>query len=183
MLLQDQFATQMAKKTKQEWIVHYRQWSPLTWAIWCAPKVVGGKRYTVSEWEDFHRLQGETIDQLVLRFEVHRHRCAQLPQPVVPPWQQVCHKLLRVVGVDSDDVAQLLWQSNGELPADHAGYERLRENIRRHYHNRSAYGGRGGGHHERFAVAEGTSAGEFPIQRLAGEVRRGVAGRAESRKT
>ena len=78
---------------------------------------------TVDEWEDFRRQPGETIDQMVSRFEILRYRVGR--EGVNPPWQQCANRLMRLSNVRGTLAVNLLSHFGGSLPRDEPGYQRF----------------------------------------------------------
>ncbi|CAE7437517.1 unnamed protein product [Symbiodinium necroappetens] len=87
----------------------------------------------VSDFLNFNRLPGESIDAFLVRFDVLRNRAA-VRGGLGVNHQGLAWLLLKAVGVSVDQLDRLLQPLNGNLPQDEAQLAQLLERIRRQGH-------------------------------------------------
>ncbi|CAE7212919.1 unnamed protein product [Symbiodinium sp. CCMP2456] len=87
----------------------------------------------VSDFLNFSRLPGESIDAFLVRFDVLRNRAA-VRGGLGVNHQGLSWLLLKAVGVSVDQLDRLLQPLNGNLPQDEAQLLQLLERIRRQGH-------------------------------------------------
>eukprot|EP00439_Symbiodinium_sp_Y106_P051016 s1351_g6.t1 len=87
----------------------------------------------VSDFLNFSRLPGESIDAFLVRFDVLRNRAA-VRGGLGVNHQGLAWLLLKAVGVSVDQLDRLLQPLNGNLPQDEAQLLQLLERIRRQGH-------------------------------------------------
>ena len=88
----------------------------------------------VAELDGFGRIQGETIDNLLIRFELIRERAAADGQTEIGI-RHAAMKLLAAVGPNDEQLERLLDPTDGLYPNTEQEYTRMRTRLRRMGHN------------------------------------------------
>ena len=81
----------------------------------------------------FQRLPGESIDQLLLRYEIVRQRSATEGQFTMNTEGQSL-QLLRACNINPNQLSQLLQPIQGRLPATEAEFNQMTTRLRRQAH-------------------------------------------------
>ena len=87
----------------------------------------------VSDFLNFARMPGESVDAFLVRFDILRNR-AHMRAGLGVNHQGLAWLLLRAVGVNVEQMERLLQPRNGNLPGDDAQFNALLERIRRQGH-------------------------------------------------
>ena len=86
-----------------------------------------------ADFEQFHRRNGESIDEMLSRYEITRERATNEGGIQTDP-RQCAVQLMRVLHIQPTYLPQLLLFNNGELPNNEGALNQMCQNIRRDYH-------------------------------------------------